>query len=384
LIGKILAEKMDFLDRSAKKDPVTDSFGSFLASLSSDGHCISCGQSFHLFNKEIRCCVCAKQFCNTCVRKVTDKEILEVIDASPTTQSHSCEKCSHILDFQKEREVRRKFRALKDQYQLTDVYANSTQIKDQIKQLLPQYDYLATSITEIKISGSSERDDTSFGISYPQAKLKEKKLLALFKDYEESLKKIDTALNGKTETEKLLVSNVKKSFTNYLQVSLVSFQDIQKKVSKVELNSVVHVYIFLRQLEFETRSHATFPGRFKKILDEVSEHVIRESSQICTLQAQIDWESMKARIDKRIKKRQQALITTPQTALIPPKDNIKSHKDSIVNTAEPTLMRKVTLLVSDQHKRFLTRGIHAPMTAKVLSFVLHKLEKGYDDALKWE
>jgi len=116
----------------------------------------------------------------------------------------------------------------------------------------------------------------------------------------------------------------------------------------------------------------------------VSEHVIRESSQICTLQAQIDWESMKARIDKRIKKRQQALITTPQTALIPPKDNIKSHKDSIVNTAEPTLMRKVTLLVSDQHKRFLTRGIHAPMTAKVLSFVLHKLEKGYDDALKWE
>jgi len=126
--------------------------------------------------------------------------------------------------------------------------------------------------------------------------------LALLKDYEESLKRID-ASSVKMETEKLLVSNVKKSLTNFLQVSLVSFQDIQKKVSKVELNSVVHVYIFLRQLEFETRSHTTFPGRFKKILDEVSEHVIREASQICTIQAQIDWDIMKARIDKRTKKK---------------------------------------------------------------------------------
>jgi len=208
-------------------------------------------------------------------------------------------------------------------------------------------------------------------------------LLALLKDYEESLKRID-ASSVKMETEKLLVSNVKKSLTNFLQVSLVSFQDIQKKVSKVELNSVVHVYIFLRQLEFETRSHTTFPGRFKKILDEVSEHVIREASQICTIQAQIDWDIMKARIDKRTKKKQQALVTTPQSALIPPKENVKSHKDFITNTAEPILIRKVTQLVSDQHKRFITRGIHAPMTAKVLSFVLHKLEKGYDDALKWE
>jgi len=93
------------------------------------------------------------------------------------------------LAFQKEKEIRRKFRALKEASELTDCYSSVTQIKDQIKQLLPQYDYLATSITEIKIGGSSERDDTSFGISYPQAKLKEKKLKLLLKDFEEGLKK---------------------------------------------------------------------------------------------------------------------------------------------------------------------------------------------------
>jgi len=90
------------------------------------------------------------------------------------------------------------------------------------------------------------------------------------------------------------------------------------------------------------------------------------------------------KIDRRIRKKQQALITTPQSALIPPKDITKNHKDSIHSTLEPSLVRTVTNLVRDRHKRFITRGIHAPMTAKVLSFVLHKLEKGFDDTLKWE
>jgi len=154
-------------------------------------------------------------------------------------------------------------------------------------------------------------------------------------------------------------------------------------VAKVELNSVAHVYIFFRQLENETRFHVTFTGRFKKLLDEVSEHVIRETNHICVVQSQNDWESIKSRIDSQIKKKQQALMSSPQTALIPPKEN-KSHKDTIMNTSEPLLMRKVTKLVSDQHRRFLTRAIHAPITAKVLSVFLHKLEKGYDDGLKWE
>jgi len=114
-----------------------------------------------------------------------------------------------------------------------------------------------------QIAGSSARDDTSFGIAYPQVKLKEKKILVFLKDFEEGMKKIDVSA-AKTEIEKLLYSNVKKSFTNFLQITLVSFQEIQKKVAKVELNSVAHVYIFLRQLEYETRAHTTFMERYKK------------------------------------------------------------------------------------------------------------------------
>jgi len=164
----------------------------------------------------------------------------------------------------------------------------------------------------------------------------------------------------------------------FAQETAMLYQEIQKKVAKIELNSVVHIYLFLRQLDWEIR-FSTKVQSFRKILDQVSEHILREITQICTVNAQTDWEKVKTRIDTRIKKRQQTVTSQPQTALLPPKDNSKSLKDTIAALPEPMLVRKISALIKEQHKRFISRGIHAPMTAKVQAFLIHKLEKGFDD-----
>jgi len=372
------------LEKSAKTVASSDTLGSFLAAFSSTGHCLACGQIFHVFNKEVICCVCKKQYCGNCVTVVTDKEVLDIIlnpvsNDAPKEQNYTCEKCRPILLFQKEKQVRNKFRALKEQNPLSDFYPEIIKRKEQIKQLLPQYEYLVTSITEIKISGSTERDNNSFGLSYNQVKLKERKLVSLLKDFEEDVKGLDkvTTINP---TDKLLVGNIKKSFVIFIQETTLQFQDIQKKVGKIELNSVVHIYSFLRQLEWEIRFN-TKVDNFRKILDQTNDHILREINQICTVNAQTDWERINTRITNRLKKRQQAVTAQPQTALIPPKDNRTSLKDTIATQFESMLVRKITSLIKEQHKRFISRGIHAPMTAKVQAFLIHKLEKGFDDEL---
>jgi len=76
------------------------------------------------------------------------------------------------------------------------------------------------------------------------------------------------------------------------------------------------------------------------------------------------------------------VTSQPQLALIPPnKDNSKSLKDTVATIPESMLIRKITALIKEQHKRFISRGIHAPMTAKVQAFLVHRLEKGFDDEL---
>jgi hypothetical protein len=383
LVSSILAAKMEWhLEKSAKTVASTDTLGSLLAAFSSTGHCLSCGQVFHMFNKEILCCICKKQYCSNCVMVVNDKSVLELITANPVSSeepSYTCEKCRPILLFQKEKQVRNKFRALKEQNPLSEIYPDIIKRKEQIKQLMPQYEYLVTSITDIKIAGSSERDNNSFGLSYTQVKLKERKLMSLLKEFEEGSKLLET-VKVVTATDKSLLANIKKSFANFLQDNVILFQDIQKKVAKIELNSVVHVYLFLKQLEWEIRFNSKVT-QFRKILDQVSEHIMREINQICTMNVQSDWEKVKTQISNRLKKRQQAVTTQPLSALIPPKDNKQSLKDTVSSIPESMLVRKITTLIRDQHKRFIARCIHAPMTAKVQAFLIHKLEKGFDDEL---
>jgi len=387
LVSSILAAKMEWhLEKSAKTVASSDAFGSFLAAFSSTGHCLSCGQVFHVFNKEILCCICKKQYCNNCVSPVHDKEVLEIItnpdssDASKEPQSFSCEKCRPILLFQKEKQFRNKFRALKEQNPLSDIYPDIMKRKELIKQLMPQYDYLVSSITDTKIAGSSERDNNSFGLSYSQVKLKERKIFTLLKEFEETIKLLDSAITT-TSTDKTLIANIKKSLINFFQENTLLFQDIQKKVVKIELNSVVHIYLFLSQLEWEIRFNTKVEG-FKKILNQVNEHILREINQICSGNAPTDWEQVKTRINTRLKNRQQKVTSQPQLALIPPnKDNSKSLKDTVATIPESMLIRKITALIKEQHKRFISRGIHAPMTAKVQAFLVHRLEKGFDDEL---
>jgi len=139
LVSSILAAKMEWhLERSAKTVASSDTLGSFLAAFSSTGHCLACGQIFHVFNKEVICCICKKQYCANCVTPVNDKEVLEIILNPATPEalketSFTCEKCRPILLFQREKQVRNKFRALKEQNPLSEIYPDVIKRKEQIK-----------------------------------------------------------------------------------------------------------------------------------------------------------------------------------------------------------------------------------------------------------
>jgi len=219
--------------------------------------------------------------------------------------------------------------------------------------------------------------------------------MSLIQDYQEQQKNFEK-LEGNNPREKQLLANVRTSMVEFLKDTLVKFKDVQKKVAKIELNSVAKIYMFVQQLLWETQSHTQFTNKFQKVLNDSSQHITTDLMQICSMSSS-DWDEVKSRIQKRVAKKQKKLETSPEGLLIDTKPAAMSRQvsptpgrvqykwspDVVAALPEPILMRKVTKSVREQHKRFTTRGLQAPITAKVLAFILHKLEKGYDDGLKF-
>ena len=75
---------------------------------------------------------------------------------------------------------------------------------------------------------NSSKDDESFGLSYRQLKLQEKKLNRLFKQYQEAMKGIleDPSIAA-TEGEKKLVKSIKYAYADFLKTELPALKDIQ-------------------------------------------------------------------------------------------------------------------------------------------------------------
>jgi len=203
------------------------------------------------------------------------------------------------------------------------------------------------------------------------------------------------------------LNNVKIAIAEFMKDKLFSFNDVQKKISKIELNSVVTVYIFLQQILYETRLHKEFTEKFKKAFDDGSTHVQAELSGICSTGAEGEWERIKDQVEKRIQKRIQKLDTNPELVYIetsgtktlknPPnssgiaaigtggKQPVYKHAESIASLPESVLRRKVMEGLDEMAKSLLNRGlsVHLKTTYTVLKFVKSKLEKGQDDGLKF-
>eukprot|EP01125_Pyxidicula_operculata_P019429 TRINITY_DN7052_c0_g1_i3.p1 TRINITY_DN7052_c0_g1~~TRINITY_DN7052_c0_g1_i3.p1 ORF type:complete len:386 (-),score=53.35 TRINITY_DN7052_c0_g1_i3:40-1197(-) len=384
---------MNYLEKSLKTQASNEGFGSILASFSNSGHCLSCGNSFHVFNKEIKCCVCGRNFCNLCVTRITDESLLQAMDVEPSGAVFSCEICRHALRMRESVEFRRKFRILKSSSYISELYSSVSEVRNQISAFMPPYEYLASSIIEIKSTKSElksddkrKNEDQSFGASYTQVKVQEKKLMALLKDFQESNKKIVEFKPSESPTENTLVNNIKIAHTDYLQNVLIKFKDIQKRVARLELNAVAKIYMFLRQIDHETQYHSEFT-RWHKHFKDCYEAVLNEVSQICTSQLEENWEPIGNKIQGRIKKKIDTIDKLPANALIQPKDKTavekKTLKEVISSISEPLMMRKVTELVKNQHDRFIDRRFQCPVAAKALAFLRAKLEKGFDDGLKF-
>jgi len=183
LVAKILADKMEYLEKSLKKESSAEGFGVLLTVFSPAAYCRSCGQALHMFNEEKKCSVCQRSFCINCVKRIVDPNALQAIDATGT-ENFSCEKDSIALSFQQAADFRRKFRTEREKSEVTRLYKEVMNVKEQIQQQIPQYEYLSTSIVDIKVrtkqvslsEAAQEKEDDSFRAAYVQVKLKDKKI----------------------------------------------------------------------------------------------------------------------------------------------------------------------------------------------------------------
>jgi len=183
-------------------------------------------------------------------------------------------------------------------------------------------------------------------------------------------------------------------------------------VSKVELNAVANVYLFMIQIAFETRLHKAFNEKFHKAFEDGSAHILTELKQVCVTNGpEEEWEKIKGKVDEKIKKRHSKLDTSPDLVYIEtkatqqikaaaavigtgtgisvgtPKSTVQNyrHAESVASLTESVLMRKVIQVIGEHAQRFTSRGfyLHLPITAKVMRIMLLKLEKGQDDGMKF-
>jgi hypothetical protein len=314
---------------------------------------------------------------------VTDPEILEIVDAS-VSDNYSCEKCTLILNFQQSAEFRKKFRAAQNNSDLKKFDdLNCSSFRSQILQLVPQFEYLAQSILEIKDTGS-ERDDESFGMAYRQVKLQERKLMTLIKGYQEAMKEILEKFASENPREKQILSNMNACYLEFLKRYLPQMKIIQTNVAKLELEAVSDAYVFLHCLRWETSTHLAFAEGYKKTFHDALQYVKKEITDVCLLKlgTELTWDKIKVTLEDKIKQIRLKVIENSENALIPCKP-IQPRKDFIASMLEAMLVRKVGVLLSKHFKHWQARGVQASSTSRVLEQLATKFESNYESGQKY-
>lgn len=390
VISDILAQRLEAIEKKYKLQSNSYDVNTFLSSLIGQGHCATCGDSFTFYNNEVHCCVCKGSFCTKHVRAIKSETIISAMDLE-SDKNLACEKCGLMLEYQATNEQKRKIRDALKSSQLLVMYNDVNGSKQMLHALMTQFEYLADSITSVKSAGkSTEKEDASWGASYNASKTAEKKIVAQVKDFQSHMQQLQSyQAEG---SEKIVFKNVTLVFVEFLKNFLPGFKDVQKKIARVELNHVSKVYLLVKQLEFETKSHAVFRGSWGKLLQKAIEEIQKEVTQITLLATgETDWAIAKESLEKRVKRRERSLLENPTKSLLAPQKTPNSPNGNntngngivpvevaIANMVEPLLMKKVMLVVRQLADRFSQRRIQTPTTHRVLGWLISELEKEFD------
>jgi len=280
---------------------------------------------------------------------------------------------------------RKSLRAAKTASPLVALYQDFADARKNLETWIPQYEYLVASITEVQQSHSNQqKEDESWGASYSAVKTTERKLTEMFNAYQNASKPLVTyAVTSPSET--VVVKNINQSYIDYLKLALPRFKDIQQRVGREELGQAAKVYLFLQQLAFETQYHSLFRGDWGTLFQTAITSIRKEIIELCIGSAgEPDWTAYEETLQKRSKRRQKILIEDPSKALILQKKTIPKGSQlekTVSSLAEPILIRKVINLVKQMSDRFSARRIHAPVTNKMLGFILHEFESFFNSVL---
>ncbi|KAF2077370.1 hypothetical protein CYY_001298 [Polysphondylium violaceum] len=257
-------------------------------------HCLSCGKEFGLFRSKQSCNLCLIGFCSGCIKKYTSKDITGVI--KPGQEHLYCYTCAVFVNTH---ETTRKFNLYLDQAKQEPIfllYTEITLVKKAIIGCLPNFEYLATSITDFT-KANAKNKETFMQVYNEVIKLQED-LAILFKEFDKYLKLIINTLCTTTKSN-MIKSNMKSVYVTFLQQNLPKFKNIQNQVMHLEMNTATNIYIVLCRIAIDNQLNREFWYKYgKEFQDTIS--IVRKELFGATLKCGENFDNHKKLIDDMI------------------------------------------------------------------------------------
>ncbi|KAN0028736.1 hypothetical protein ACTFIV_010589 [Dictyostelium citrinum] len=277
-------------------------------------YCFNCGKEFGIFTSKISCDLCNINFCVTCIKKISSKDITGVLREGQV--KNYCPKCVFIVTRE---ETTRKFsfhceKALQDPIYL--VFNEITLVRKSISGCLPNFEYLAESITNFNNASAKNRE--TFLQVYNEVITLQNDLSVLFKDFDKHLKLISSC-PAATQKQDKIKQNMKSTYVSFLQQNLPKFKTIQNQLLHLEMNTCTNTYIYLSRISLDNRLNREFWQKYGNAFQDTM-GVVRQDLFNATIKCGENWDKHKCLIDDLIVSEEKSHLNL----LVPPNKEIES------------------------------------------------------------
>jgi hypothetical protein len=240
---------------------------------------------------------------------------------------------------------------------LLNTYNDLKALRGEIERVYPHYEYLAQSILTV----APEKYDKAYAAIYSDVKQRQNQLWTLLKQYQVGVKRL-MALEGENPTEGAILRNLRSDFSNYAQLRLPTLKRYQGRIAQLEVEGLSDVFVLLVQLENDMRALPSVWETFGKAFD-LCAHRVRTEVQSASGHANISFDDHMKSLESKIYD--------------------KSRINDLKGLSVGTVIRKVAERIRAMEKVVHRRGIEAPITLDVLSYLAKTLEDTYDKSISY-
>ncbi|EAL66908.1 hypothetical protein DDB_G0281223 [Dictyostelium discoideum AX4] len=279
-------------------------------------YCFNCGKEFGIFTSKISCDLCNINFCVPCIKKISSKDITGVLREGQV--KNYCPKCVFIVTRE---ETSRKFsfyceKALQDPIYL--IFNEITLVRKSISGCLPNFEYLAESITNFNNASAKNRE--TFLQVYNEVITLQNDLSVLFKDFDKNLKLISSCGGPSiTKNQDKVKLNMKSTYISFLQQNLPKFKTIQNQLLHLEMNTCTNTYIFLSRISLDNRLNREFWQKYGNAFQNTIS-IVKQDLFNATIKCGENWDKQKSIIDDLIVSEEKSDLNL----FVPPNKEIES------------------------------------------------------------